>query len=183
MKIYSPLFHTLYDEQDPVGKLGRGTHYSILGVVQWVDKQKKVLARPGIQRFAVIWDEDHDERVIDVAERAYMRGIFAPVLYISERKAFLTVVVDKEFYEIIQGDLVSYNMAWEEICTDVRGDRFNFQLHVMGSNVDIIMDSDEKVSTYLKNIDNLWNLGLNLYIQPRKEGEPLIIPPLPTFFK
>lgn len=192
MKSYSPLFHTLYNEQSQVGKLGRGTHYSILGAVQWVDKRKKLLPLPGIQRFAVIWDEDHDERVIDVAERAYMRGIFAPVLYIGERKASLTVVVDKEFHEIIQGDWVSYNMAWEETCTDVRGDRFNFELHVVDSDVSIIQDSDDKVSTYLKNIDNLWNLGFHPYIQPRKEGESLIIPPLPkpspsplpsTFFK
>lgn len=192
MQKYSPLFHTLYDEQEPVGKLGRGAHYSILGAVQWVDKRKKLLPIPGIQRFAVIWDEDHDERVIDVAERAYMRGIFAPILYISERKAFLTAVVDKEFYEIIQGDWASYNMAWEEICTNVRGDQFNFELLVVESSVGIIMDNDEKVSTYLKNIDNLWNLGFNPYLQPKKEGEPLIIPPPPvsssspsptTFFK
>ena len=179
MKNYSPLFHTLYDEQDPVGTLGRGTHYSIRGAVQWVDKRKKLLSLPGIQRFAVIWDEDHDERVIDVAERAYMRGIFAPILYISERKAFLTIVVDNEFYEIIQDDWVSYSMAWEEICTNVRGDRFNFELHVVESDVGIINDNDEKVSIYLKNIDNLWNLGFNPYLQPRKEGEFLIIPSLP----
>src|SRR6185312_7861892 len=120
---YSPLFHTLYDEQDPVGKLGRGTHYSILSAVQWVDKRKKLLPIPCLQRFAVLWDEDHDERVIGVIERAYMRGIFAPVLCIGEKKACVTVVVDDEFFNIIH-DWVSYLMAWEDICKDAEGDRW-----------------------------------------------------------
>jgi hypothetical protein len=168
---YSPLLHTLHDEQDPIGQLGRGTHHSVLSAVQWVDKRKKLLPVPGVQKFAVIWDEDHDQRVIDVIERAYMRGIFAPILYIGERKANLTAVVDNEFYSLIQHDSVSYTMAWEDICADVHGDCWSFELMTVDNPaLGIIAASQDKVVTYLRNISNLWNLGVNPYVHspPKK---------------
>jgi hypothetical protein len=41
----------------------------------------------------VIWDEDHDERVIGVVERMYFAGLLHPVLFVGERKGSLTVVL------------------------------------------------------------------------------------------
>lgn len=174
---YSPLFHTLYDETDPVGKLGRGTHYSVLSAVQWADNLRR-MRHPGIQRFAVIWDEDHDIRIIQVIEAAYMRGIFAPVLYIGERKAFLTVVVNDEFFDIIQGDWANYSMAWNDICHETHGDFWNLKLVRVNEAVDeMIADTNEKVATYLHNIHNLWNLGFNAYIQAPKNSQAMLSPP------
>ena len=163
---YSPLFHTLHDETDPVGKLGRGTHYSVLSAVQWADNRRLMRHVPGIQRFAVVWDEDHDTRIIQVIEAAYMRGIFAPVLYIGERKAFLTIVVNDEFFEIIQADWASYTMAWDDICKETHGDSWNIKLVRVTEAVDEMIGADRaKVATYLQNIHNLWNLGFNTYTQ------------------
>lgn len=174
---YSPLLHTLYDETDPVGNLGRGTHYSVLGCVQWADNHRCKRPVPGIQRFAVVWDEDHDKRIIQVIEAAYMRGIFAPVLYIGERKAFLTVMVNDEFFEIIKGDWLSYCMAWEDICNETHGDFWNLQLvRVKDGGGEMIADEGERVVTYLKNIHNLWNLGFNTYT-PQMPPGPSPAPP------
>ncbi len=181
---YSALLHTLYDEQNPVGQLGRGTHYSVFSAVQWVDIYKKLLPSLHIQNFAVIWDEDHDERIIDVMERAYMRGIFAPVLYIGERKAYITVVVGNDFYQYIQNDWASYIMAWENICKNVHGDHWLVNIVPVLVNaansptLGIIADSDTKVTTYIQNIHNLWDLGIKPYIQQHKNYNPSI-PPYP----
>lgn len=175
---YSPLLHTLYDETDPVGKLGRGTHYSVLSAVQWADNLRCMRHIPGIQRFAVVWDEDHDTRIIQVIEAAYMRGIFAPVLYIGERKAFLTVVVNDEFFQIIQGDWASYTVAWDDICKETHGDFWNLKLvRVMEAADEMIADANEKVSTYLQNINNLWNLGFNAYTHVSPNSQVTLPPP------
>ena len=43
---YSKLFSCLYDEAEPVGSLGRGTHYSIFRSVEWLDVTRRPLALP-----------------------------------------------------------------------------------------------------------------------------------------
>lgn len=173
MKSYSPLFHTLHDEKEPVGMLGRGTHYSVLSAVQWADKHGISLRLPCIQKLAVVWDEDHDIRVIDVIERAYMRGLIAPVLYIGERKACLSVVIDQEAYSQLQVNLASYTKAWQEICSNVDEDVWSFELMTVDDpDLGIIMASTDKVATYLKNISNLWGLGINSYMhQANRENQ------------
>lgn len=182
MKNYSPLFHTLYDEKEPVGMLGRGTHYSVLSAVQWTDKRGISLRLPCIQKFAVVWDEDHDIRVIDVIERAYMSGLIAPVLFIGERKACLSVVVDRETYSQLQDNLDSYSKAWQEICSNVGEDVWSFELMTVDDpDLGIIMASTDIVVTYLTNINNLWGLGINPYMHKAKNQA--LIPPPPTFFK
>lgn len=183
---YSPLFQTLYDENDPVGTLGRGTHYSVLSAVQWADNHRRMRNVPGIQRFAVVWDEDHDIRVIQAVEAAYMRGIFAPVLYIGERKANLTIVVNDEFFKLIQNDIVSYIQAWENICESTHGDYWNIELVQLAAAHGMIMADERKVATYLENIDNLWGLGFSTYKTPSSSLNAQIanrLPPMTSLFE
>ena len=78
MRTYSPFFQTLYDEQAPVGHLGRGTHYSVLRAAVFHDELGEILPEnrykgphAKFHDFAVIWDEDHDKRVIEVIEQIY----------------------------------------------------------------------------------------------------------------
>lgn len=59
---YSPLFQTLHDEIHPVGKLGRGAHYSVLRAPIWQSVLLKPLKQGAVLDFAVIWD--HDDGVI-----------------------------------------------------------------------------------------------------------------------
>ena len=95
---YSSLFTTIYDQPEPVGRIGRGTHYSILRSVEWLDVMRQPLKVPQIHDFAIIWDEDHDVRLIDVLERLYLTGLLAPIQFIGERKAMLTVITAARFY-------------------------------------------------------------------------------------
>ena len=61
MRVYSPFFHTVYDQSEPVGVLGQGTHYSVLRFVEVVaDNPSHTM----FCDFAVIWDEDHDTRIV-----------------------------------------------------------------------------------------------------------------------
>ena len=94
----SNLFATLHHESGPTGYLGRGTHHSIIGAL--VDSQNT-------SNIAVIWDEDHDTRVISLLEKMYTENIlfkkykpnFASkplqtrVQVIGERKGFLSILV------------------------------------------------------------------------------------------
>ena len=88
-----PFFQTLHDETRPVGNLGRGTHYSVLRAPVWHDEFMNRLERCAFLDFAIIWDEDHDDRVIDAIMVLYISGMLAPVRYIGERKGTLSVLL------------------------------------------------------------------------------------------
>lgn len=158
---YSWIFDTVYDELEPVGCIGRGVHYSILsagGVDAAVDS---------LHRFAVVWDEDHDLRIITVMEEMYRKGLMHPVYFIGERKGNLSVILRPEFYadkrylekvERIAGD--------DDLLFDVWGfsagwyDKTRREIHT--DPCTIIQDSTYVTETYLRNIDNLWDLGLKI---------------------
>lgn len=170
---YSTLFSCLHNEQEQVGRIGRGTHYSIMRSAEWLDVTRKALALPEVHDFAVIWDEDHDARVISVVERLYMSGLLSPVQFIGERKGGLTVIVAARFY--FQGseeDTEQYRRQIQGICRSVEGDSWPVNLGSFDRHPDspgqtfpgdIINDEEQKVTTYLRNIDNLWRLGTKPY--------------------
>lgn len=170
--LYSTIFSCLYDEQVPIGYVGRGTHYSVFRSVEWLDVERRQLSKPQIHDFAVIWDEDHDERVIDVIERIYMAGLLSPVQFIGERKGGLSIVLAAKYYCGSSDDFRGAEFARlvGPLVSDVNGDSWNVELgcfdrHDMSARghqtelPSIIQDDDEVAFTYLKNIDNMWRLG------------------------
>jgi hypothetical protein len=171
---YSTLFTCLYDEAAPIGSLGRGTHYSILRSVEWLDVTRRPLETPQVHDFAVIWDEDHDTRVIDTIERIYMAGLLSPVQFIGERKGSLHVVVAAKFYFVgAESDNRAYEQAIQEI-SENQDD--SWPAHVGSFDRQpgsphqtfpegIIDDGDHRVEVYLRNIDSLWKLGTKPFVQ------------------
>ncbi|MCV0415731.1 MAG: hypothetical protein K5831_12745 [Brevundimonas sp.] len=165
---YSTLFSCLYDEPGPVGQLGRGTHYSIFRSVEWLDVTRRPLTLPQVHDFAVIWDEDHDERVIEAVERLYMAGLLSPVQFIGERKGMLTIIVAAKFYYSgTEADTQAYNRAVDAIGQSLDDawpvevgmfDRAPGNPH-QNDPRGIISDQGRRVQTYLENIDGLWRLG------------------------
>lgn len=165
---YSTLFSTIHDEQHPVGNLGRGTHYSVLRSVEWLDVERTPLSVPQVHDFAVIWDEDHDTRVIQAIEDIYMAGLLSPVQFIGERKGALNVIVAAKYYfSGSEADTQRYQQAINEIAQS-QDDPWpaevgSFDRVPMGEHQCIvggIINSDEhRVLTYLRNIDSLWSLG------------------------
>ncbi|MGH1349201.1 MAG: hypothetical protein ACRBBN_00090 [Methyloligellaceae bacterium] len=154
MEIYSPFFHTLHDEKYPVGFLGEGTHYSVFRAIVFHDQSGKSLKEGQYHDFAIIWDEDHDERVFEVVEKVYIQGLLPQFVFFGENRAHLTALSFEvpEDEELLAKEL-------KTICNDVAGDRWKYSLGTIRKPADIIDDEPEKVQTYLKNIANLWWLG------------------------
>jgi hypothetical protein len=185
---YSTLFACLYDEPEPIGSLGRGTHYSIFRSIEWLDVMRKPLAKPEVHDFAVVWDEDHDIRVIEAVERIYMAGLLSPIQFIGERKGGLTAIVAAKFYwsrseaesgsyareieDISQGLISGIGDSWpsEVGCFDRSpgNPHQNFAKRIIAAE-------EHRVTTYLTNIDSLWRLGTKPYVP--KVSEPEWSPP------
>lgn len=170
-RTYSHLFSCLYDQPDPVGRLGRGVHYSVFRSTQWRAIDGDHLRAPRIHDFAVIWDEDHDERVIHVAERLHMAGLLWPVVFLGERKGVLTVLLDY----MAGPNLFMDESVWIEKIRDVASqadDTDDWQVEIgmfhrmvvldEGTQTDakrIIPEDETRVILYLQAIDVLWQLG------------------------
>lgn len=166
--LYSELFNTLYDEQEPIGEIGRGTHYSVLSSVEWNSAFRKPLSKPLAHKFAVVWDEDHDTRVIHSIENLYKAGLFAPVEFIGERKGFLTVVVGnciynesdkiiREYTSAVTNAAQPYDDEWSVEIGVFERLPFSGPQAICNS---LIHDAEHKANTYLKNINNLWGVGI-----------------------
>lgn len=168
MHIYSPFFQTLYDEQEPVGHLGRGTHYSVFRAIVFHDDDGKVIpptiyrnAKSKYHDFAVIWDEDHDTRVIKVIEKIYQEGLLPCFAFFGERKAGFSALFSKQLTEIPQHIEISVKHRCEETIHNLYNDVWHTQLgNPFQPSAIINANANENdVILYLKNINMLWQLG------------------------
>jgi hypothetical protein len=92
MQKYSDFFQTLHDETRPTGYLGQGTHCSVLRATVFHDETARPLRRARFADFAVIWDADHDMRVIEPIEEIYRRGLLSSFIIFGERKGSFTAI-------------------------------------------------------------------------------------------
>lgn len=147
MRQYSHFFSTLHDEQAPVGSLGRGTHYSVLRAALW-DK-----VQPQWHDFAVVWDEDHDTRVIPIIEQLHVQRFLREVLAIGERKGGITIITAMP--PSAQLRALSAH-GWNP----PGGDYFSSYVeHIDEATVMLINAKADRVQAYVKGIDALWFLG------------------------
>lgn len=137
-----------------------------------MDVMRAPLACPQIHDFAVIWDEDHDSRVIQAVEAIYMAGLLSPVQFIGERKGMLHVIVAAKFYWG-GANMEQYREQIEEIAQRL-DDPWTVEIgsfdRSLGSphqcdTVGIVADSEDHVLTYFRSIDHLWCLGTKPYVQ------------------
>lgn len=178
---YSSLLSTIHDEKHPIGNIARGSHYSVFICAQWLNEhlEPDYKYHANTQRFSVIWDEDHDERIIPVIEHAYMSGLLAPVKFIGERKGILTIIVSDSFWS--RCDKNGYLKRWNEIASSkISDDSWSVEINP-DSELDsshIVYPTGDFAETYLKNIENIWNLGLSgsptAYCIPRRHRNPLV---------
>lgn len=154
-RIYSPFMATLYDQTEPVGDLGRGTHYSVLRTLTWHDVEGRHLSRAGHHDFAVVWDEDHDERVIAVVDELHALGLLFPVLFIGERKGGLSVIVDPSFADGVP----AYDALVAQIA-EGQPDPWGSEVVTLGSPSQIINAPQEDVALFLDSLRMLWSLGI-----------------------
>ena len=167
MQNYSPLFQTIYDEQEPTVGLGRGTHYSILRAITWKDSLLNNLEKAMYYDFSIIWDEDHDDtQVINVLEKIYTYGYITIGSFFGERKGGLTIMLsDNKVQESIK-----YEKIYNDIYNICQGtfpyeeeywDYWSFDVNSLGN---LINDQDKKIKKYLNNINKKHKLGFkNIY--------------------
>lgn len=167
--VYSHIFSCLYDEPAPIGRLGRGAHHSIFRSVQWRDISGNPLDKGRIHDFAVIWDEDHDTRVIRAIERLHLAGYLWPVVFIGERKGVLTILFANMAGPLQDRD-DDHLQKIRDIAEDANDDSWTCQIEwftrvqvleegTPDTGSGIINDDDWRVVNYLNGIDALWQLG------------------------
>ena len=174
---YSPFIQTLHDETQPVGHLGRGTHYSVLRVPIWQDQWLNPLPVGSLLDFAVIWDEDHDERVIQAIEDLYFCGLLAPVRFVGERKGSLLVLIDEKTVQAWDhSKLKSYREAVSDVGQNLEDPWPTTVATVSSSKHSIIHASNEDVTLYLRNIHMLWFLGAKTNTAMMKYASKTLLP-------
>lgn len=168
---YSQLFHCLYDQQGPVGNIGDGTHYSVFRCASFRAPPGQADPEGFIQDFAVIWDVDHDTRIIPVIEALYMKGLLYAIAMIGERKGSLTIVLE-EVAAARMSDADRYLFeesavrAINRVVDEKFGDFWSTKIGVMedpssegGIHQSLIQDYVYKTFAYVHHIDHLWDLG------------------------
>lgn len=169
---YSPFFQVLHDERSPVGNLGRGTHYSVVRTILPVLEESDPTS-PEEQIFggarrrqlelldlAIIWDEDHDERIWGVIERLHAAGLLAPVRFIGERKGSVTVICDPNT-NYAAGGYDRYCQLVERMTATDDGDEWSIEVvqGIGSGSGQIIHATKERVDAYLRGIEASWTLG------------------------
>lgn len=166
---YSSLFACLYDHKDP--SVPTWTHHSIFRCVEYRDVTRKLLSEPVIHDFAIIWDEDHDTRVIAAVERIYMAGLMAPVQFIGEHKGTLTAIIAAKAWFGMEEDAESYARRLYSAVNEGAQDQWPVVLGMFDrSDRDLrdahqtelkqIIGVDPQVEhTFLLNLDAVWKLG------------------------
>jgi hypothetical protein len=179
---YSNILHCVYDEPKETGSIGRGSHHSVFRVPEWFDVTGQPVKQALQHKFSVIWDEDHDTRIIPVIERLYFEGLLFPVQFIGERKGGITVILAAKYWWAHgEQKLNAYKAKFEKIAGDVPEDYWATDFGMfdkamvdgMPHQTDlagIIQDNAQKVDTYIRNINNLWTIGSWSKMQPEIDG-------------
>lgn len=172
---YSPHLHCIYDEPAPTGHIGRGTHYSVVQALSWHSDKGELRKQAAVQNVAIIWDEDHDERIIPCVEALLMAGLLHAVSVIGERKGGVTIVFNSMSAARLSEDRKrAYRQEVTQVINEVvdakHGDSWAI---TFGEMTDVpslaedgyeifhqylIQDDLHKVDTYIRNINYLWDI-------------------------
>lgn len=163
MRTYSHFFQTLHDEAGPVGHLGRGTHYSVLRAISFQDANGGPISDAQFLDFAIIWDEDHDERIIEPIYKLYCSGLLSNFAMFGERKGFMTGIVSP----LSVAPAAHLSERLQHVCNEMaNGDYWTTEVGSLANPCGLISDDDANVALYLRNINMLWHLGLKKIQHP-----------------
>jgi len=171
MRTYSNFFQTLHDETGPVGSLGRGTHYSVLRAVVFHDPEGEVLDEAHHLDFAIVWDEDHDERQLEPIFKLYCAGLLPSFTMFGERKGALTAIASPQL--IKSPSYCSFlTEELQKACDKMaNGDWWSTEIGWLNDPHGIVNDEEADVSLYLRTLNMLWGLGLKKIVHPISDAE------------
>ena len=141
---YSHMFSTLYDQQESSCQLGRGTHFSVC---------RLLAPDASFHDFAIIWDEDHDLRVVYVIEKMIEKYAMWDVLFVGERKGHVCVITRGRPNPL-------YSQILSRITSSLPSDSFGCDIEAIGAATGSIINAKpDDVRQYLRGIDAGWQLG------------------------
>ena len=151
-KKYSASFITLYDEIEPTSGIGRGCHYSIFRAKDNTSQNENQFFD-----FAIIWDEDHDERIIGVLENLYMEKKLINYIIVGERKGGFTAILHPSRQREISNSLPE--------CFDIDWDSWSTKVLTLKEvdNGSLIHDSKGRAEEYINSIIEKWELGIKTF--------------------
>lgn len=177
---YSSFFQCLYDHPDMPGDRYYGA-YSVFRAIDARDVDQRPTPLPRIHDFAIIWDRDHDTRIIPVIEEMLMAGVLPGVQFLGEHKGFLTIILAARTYWNI--DVEAYAKRVEAL-TAAAGDFWSVKVGMYdhgkgnlrhGHQCDfqeLIGLSEEEEHAFLFTIDNMWQLGTKEWTSVDAPEEP-----------
>ena len=163
---YSTLIQCLFDQAHPV--VPHYSHYSVIRAIDSRDVTQKSTPLPRVHDFAVIWDEDHDRRIIPVIEEMLMASLLPGVQFIGEHKGTLTIILAARTYWVI--DLEAFKVKVTSL-TQAAGDFWDVRVGMFDHSPnnlrighqcdfqDILGLAEDATHAYLLAIDGMWNLG------------------------
>lgn len=162
---YSTLFHCLYDEDCQISR--RFPCYSVFRAIDSRDVVQKPTQRPHVHDFAVIWDDDHDTRIIPVLEEMLMAGVLPGVQFIGEHKGRLSIILAARTYYAI--DIDAYKEKVIELAR-ASGDCWTVEVGMIDHHegnmrelhqcdfLEIVGNEDADIA-FIFMIDAAWQLG------------------------
>ena len=155
MHKYSDYFKTIHDETQP-SHLVMGAHLSVL----------RAVVGSNFLDFGVIWDRDHDKRVIGALERMYIKGLLEPVAFVGERKGILTVLVYRSHDYWKSHSASKYCNTIAALANGLPGDAWGSDVDYFRSVVDSpIGNTGGWDDDFLVVMHKMWRLGFRDAIQ------------------
>ncbi len=119
---YSEIFITEYDEGFPTDEFVPEKNLTVFSNIQWLDQNLNYSTEAKLQRLAIIWRRHHDMRVIQMLEKALVRGILSPVLCVSVHQDSLELFLNAQ--SKLKHD-VNFNNAWSNVAYCENGEQWS----------------------------------------------------------
>ena len=175
---YSSFFQCLYDQPDsPSGGCWGG--YSVFRAIDSRDVCQHPTRTPRVHDFAVIWDEDHDTRIIPVVEEMLMAGMLPGVQFIGERKGYISVILAAPTHSI---DTEAYARRVTEFTDLLLDDPWTCEIGMFENTPSSLRTEHQcelgslvyadapTAHAFLLTIDKMWGLGTKEYVSADEQS-------------
>lgn len=173
--------HRVHCEDFPVGNLGQGTFYSVMRSVEWFDESLQPTTPPAkVHDFAMIWQRRINHQLVQIVETLYVKGLLPPVQFIGTYDNRVSLLISPKLNaETDSVEVHHYVEKITKICRQLMDKHTTVTIGTFDRTpawpkhpselAGIIPAGAERVSTYLKNIDNLWLLGFKDFTPTPKQ--------------
>jgi len=144
-------FQKLYDET-PTHHVYEDGHYSVYRAVIYVGRSYCH------HTFAVLWDADHDERILELIAEVMRRGFLHNYVLFGEHKGHVTAFMKPETVDWPDPP----NTLLESIAQDMPDDAWSATEYCLSQSLGLTWARDRGIDAYLRNIEERWPLGFKV---------------------